>query len=247
MKKELREKLETLIENDLKNADTIGVKDEAKKVATGIVSADIRTALEVDKVDLEREKFEKSSANEKSKIDNDAKYRSEQLKQEKEFHDAQIAIDKTKIENDVNYRKYQLKQEKEFHLAQLSIEKERVESEKKFRADQLVVENQRRQDDLEYRSQQLKQERQFHDDQLEIERQKQRDDLDYRFKQLELEEKAHRRQTIISTISAVCTCGIALISKIIFAKLAYNAQKHDYEDYKLESSSSKEQRNNLLK
>lgn len=189
MKKELRDKLETLIENDLKNADTIGVKDEAKKVATGIVSADIRTALEVDKVDLEREKFEKSSANEKTKIDNDAKYRSEQLKQEKEFHDSQLAI-----------------------------ERERAENEKKF-----------------------------HDDQLVIERQKQRDDLDYRFKQLELEEKAHRRQTIISTISAVCTCGIALISKIIFAKLAYNAQKHDYEDYKLESSSSKEQRNNLLK
>lgn len=55
-----------------------------------------------------------------------------------------------------------------------------------------------------------------------------------------------KRRDIITIITAVGTFGLTLASKFIYAKLTINAQKHDYEDYKLESSSSREQRNNLL-
>lgn len=55
-----------------------------------------------------------------------------------------------------------------------------------------------------------------------------------------------KRKEMIAIITAIGTFGITLISKFIYAKLTYNAQMHDYEDYKLESQSSKEQRNNLL-
>lgn len=55
-----------------------------------------------------------------------------------------------------------------------------------------------------------------------------------------------KRKEKIAIITAIGTFVVTLVSKVIYASLAHNAQRHDYEDYKLESPSSKEQRNNLL-
>lgn len=63
-----------------------------------------------------------------------------------------------------------------------------------------------------------------------------------------IEDKSQNKKQIWISIAGVAApLVLGIVSKCIYAGLAFNAQKHDYEDYKLESSSSKEQRNNLLK
>lgn len=73
------------------------------------------------------------------------------------------------------------------------------------------------------------------------------DERKYQVERLENEKKAQKRQFWINVAGVASTTVIAIASKVVYFVLARNAQKHDYEDYKIESSSSKEQRNNLLK
>lgn len=62
------------------------------------------------------------------------------------------------------------------------------------------------------------------------------------------EEKKHNRnQLIISIVGIAVPALLTIVSKCIYAGLAFNAQKHDYKDYVMESKYSKEQRDNLNK
>lgn len=54
-------------------------------------------------------------------------------------------------------------------------------------------------------------------------------------------------QIILSVVSIISTFALGVVGKVIYAKLAANAQKHEYNDYQLEPVSSKENRQNLLK
>ena len=82
---------------------------------------------------------------------------------------------------------------------------------------------------------------------LEIERLKISKDYDIQKLKIESEKKQCKTNKVLSIASLIVTSSIAIISKCVYAGLTINAQKHDYEDYKIESPSSKENRNNLLK
>lgn len=64
---------------------------------------------------------------------------------------------------------------------------------------------------------------------------------------MENDYKSAKIQIIIAAVGVGSTFVLGLISKIIYAKLAHNAQIREYTDYKLEPKSSQENRQNLLK
>lgn len=60
------------------------------------------------------------------------------------------------------------------------------------------------------------------------------------------EAKSSKRKDIIAIATSIGTFVVLFGSKLVYYSLAKRAQKYDYEEFKLESPSSKEQRNNLL-
>lgn len=117
------------------------------------------------------------------------------------------------------------KRDNERFVWQKELDKAKFEFEKDVRLTQL-------QNDTEFRKAELE----LKKTSLELEIKKAKDD-----------EKRNKAQFWISIAGVALPCLVDIIAKCIYAGLAVNAQKHDYEEYKLESASSKEQRNNLLK
>ena len=87
-------------------------------------------------------------------------------------------------------------------------------------------------------------------EELELNQRKYMLELDRQTKEDARQEQKMKHEKIqlwISIGTASVTALLGLVRLFTFAGLTLNAQKHDYEDYQLESSSSKENRNNLLK
>lgn len=72
-------------------------------------------------------------------------------------------------------------------------------------------------------------------------------DRSFQIQKFEEERRHNKWQLILSAANIGGTFLLGIITKIMFTALTVNAQRHDYNDYQLESTSSKENRTNLLK
>lgn len=133
------------------------------------------------------------------------------------------------ISKEMNLIMSEEKQNKDFKLRekQLEIDSEKLELSKK----QFELEQYSKTFELKLKEESMNNEKEKLNAELELK---------------EKELKTVKRRETIAIVTTVGTFVVSLVSKIIYAKLTLNAQRHDYEDYKLESPSSREQRNNLL-
>lgn len=82
---------------------------------------------------------------------------------------------------------------------------------------------------------------------LSLEKQRYEDEVFDRRRRIAREEKSEKIALITTIVSIAVPAVVTIISKCIYASLAFNAQKHDYKDYVMESKYSKEARDNLNK
>jgi hypothetical protein len=160
-----------------------------------------------------------------------------------------LKLEESKVKSDEKLREKQLKIEE----SKVQYEKDRLAIEKS----RLKIEEQRQKDEAEIRKLTLSNEtKRLENENTKLQYEKQRNDEDraIRNKQLENEyvrysndSKANKRATLIGILGIAIPAAVTLFGKITSALLAYNAQKHDYEDFKIESNSSREHRNNLNK
>lgn len=148
----------------------------------------------------------------------------------------QLAVDKAK--SDAKQREHQTKIENaklKAEAERLKLDKKRYEDEKNFNQRKWVFERSMRDEELDLNRQRL-----------EIEKDRAQAEKEANEKRLIQEAKRDRRQLIVSIVGVAAPFVLGLTSKIIYAGLAFNAQKHDYKDYVMESKFSKEARDNLL-
>lgn len=84
-------------------------------------------------------------------------------------------------------------------------------------------------------------------EQLNLERQKFEDEWNQRVMDNTKAAKREKTQFWLSVAGVAAPLVLGIVKLCTYAGLTMNAQKHDYNDYQLESSSSKENRNNITK
>lgn len=144
-----------------------------------------------------------------------------------------IADDKTK--NDEKNRKIQQENEvkkQSFESDKLAFEKEKLEFERTMKKEQFNLDKSK----FELEQSKLQNEYQLETRKREFETEK-----------MERESKLAIIQIVVSVAGVASTFLLGLIGKILYAKLSFNAQIHEYKDYQIEPVSSKENRQNLLK
>lgn len=137
-----------------------------------------------------------------------------------------LSYDKEKFENEQKEKQSILENEK------FDFEKKKLKSEEEAKAKQLNLEQQKFEfDKLKFQN--------------EIENNRIQNQL--AITKMENDARTAKVQIIISAAGIVSTFVLGLIGKIMYNKLAYNAQIHEYNDFQMEPVSSKENRMNLLK
>lgn len=137
----------------------------------------------------------------------------------------------------------------------LANEKEQLDQKQKenqnaLEKEKFDLEKQRFENEKEVKEKQLELDQQKHD----LEMEKLRNDIENSRIQNQTaitkvanDAKFAKAQLIVSIAGVVGTFLLGLVGKIMYSKLAYNAQLHEYNDYQMEPQSSKENRMNLLK
>ena len=141
--------------------------------------------------------------------------------------------------------------------ADIILANEKKEFEEKQKVKQTVLENEK----FDFEKNKFKVEEEAKENQLKLEKEK----FDFeklKFKtemdnnqlqnqlaitKMENDNRNAKVQIIISAAGIVSTFVLGLIGKIMYNKLAANAQLHEYNDFQMEPVSSKENRMNLLK
>lgn len=72
-------------------------------------------------------------------------------------------------------------------------------------------------------------------------------ELNIQLQKLENEKHYQTWSLIFTGAGLAVTLVLGIVGRVMYYKLASNAQAHEYNDYQLEPSSSKENRNNILK
>ena len=72
-------------------------------------------------------------------------------------------------------------------------------------------------------------------------------ELNIQLQKLENEKHYQTWSLVFTGAGLVVTLVLGIVGRVMYYKLASNAQAHEYNDYQLEPSSSKENRNNILK
>ena len=134
--------------------------------------------------------------------------------------------DKKKSENEVKDKQSILDNEK------LDLEKEKFKIEKETKEKQLKL------DQTKFEFEQTKFQHEIENDRLQNQ---------LAITKMENDAKTAKIQIIISAVGVVSTFVLGLIGKVMYNKLAINAQIHEYNDFQMEPVSSKENRMNLLK
>lgn len=137
-----------------------------------------------------------------------------------------LGVDKERSELVVKERQSMLDK------AKFDFEKKKVEDDKEIKEKQLELD---------------KEKFKFDSDKFQHEIENDRIQNQTAITKMENDARAAKIQIIISAVGVISTFLLGLIGKLMYNKLASNAQFHEYKDYQMEPPSSKENRMNLLK
>lgn len=138
-----------------------------------------------------------------------------------------------------NYKNLDLGDETNLKKFQVISKKaELIRTEEKHRAEIKKMNNQIELEKKKFELEKSKSEREF-----ELKKQ----ESSNQSRKLEIEYRRDRKARVLSYVSLGATSLVTIGSKIVYYVLTKRAQDFDYNEFKIESSSSKEQRNNLIK
>lgn len=138
-----------------------------------------------------------------------------------------------------NYKNLDLGDETNLKKFQVISKKaELIRTEEKHRAEIKKMNNQIELEKKKFELEKSKSEREF-----ELKKQ----ESSNQSRKLEIEYRRDRKARVLSYVTLGVTSLVSIGSKVVYYVLTKRAQDFDYNEFKIESSSSKEQRNNLLK
>lgn len=149
-----------------------------------------------------------------------------------------------------NYKNLDLGDENNLKKFQVISKKaELIRTEEKHRAEIKKMNNQIELENKKFELEKSKSEREFElkKQETEIEFELKKQETSNQSRKLEIEYRRDRKARVLSYVSLGVTSLVTIGSKVVYYFLTKRAQDFDYNEFKIESSSSKEQRNNLIK
>ena len=143
----------------------------------------------------------------------------------------EMEVDKGKRDD----KRLELEQEK------WKYEKQKFDDDKKIKDDLAFLDRQIKQKEIELKNKEIE----AKNKEMSLEEQRLANDKASKEALLVETKSKYKKEIIIAAIGGGATLLTTIASKIVYMVLTLNAQKHDYEDFKLESSYSKEGRKNI--
>lgn len=148
---------------------------------------------------------------------------------------AGVALEMEVDKGERDSKRLELEQEK------WDYEKKRIDAEMKTKDDLAFLDRQIKQKEIELKDKEIE----TKNKEMSLEEQRLANDKASKEALLAETKSKYKKEIIIAAIGGGVTILTTIASKIAYMVLTLNAQKHDYEDFKLESNYSKEGRKNI--